>query len=142
VRVSGWLVVYGATLLVFAIVDTFWLVAVASEFFRARLGETLRGAPLLMPAILFYAVYVLGVLGLAVAPAVRAGCPTLALWHGALLGLVAYGTFEFTNMAIIRGWTWGMVALDVAWGVAVTAGVAFVAYHVARGIGVGGLAPA
>jgi len=81
------------------------------------LSETVR----LGPAAAFYAAYVAGLLYLVSLPALRAGQPGMAFVNGAVLGALAYGTYEFTNLATLKHWHWQMVATDLAWGTALTA---------------------
>lgn len=119
-----------ATYLAFLLLDIIWLGLVAVDLFRVAVGPVLRDAPLMAPVLLFYAVYPLGLLVLAVRPAIADDSLRTAAVHGAMLGLTAYATFDLTNLAIIRGWPAWLAALDVAWGtlastVAALAGYAF-----------------
>ena len=68
-------------------------------------------------------------------PALREGAPAAALISGALLGAMAYGTYEFTNLATLKGWHWQMVVLDVAWGTFLTGVSAWAGVVSARAIG-------
>ena len=68
------------------------------------------------------------------APALASGGLGSALGKGALLGLVAYGTYEATNYATLRGWSWQMVAVDVTWGTVLTAACAGIGFLVARAV--------
>ena len=72
------------------------------------------------PAVIFYAGYVAGVLWFVSLPALRAGDPMAALVGGVLLGLMAYGTYEFTNFATLRDWSNQQVIVDTLWGGALT----------------------
>ena len=84
----------------------------------------MRPQPGFVAAALFYAVYAAGVVHFAVMPGLRAGGWTTALAQGALLGLVAYATYDLTNLATLKGWPIAMSAVDIAWGAALTAVVA------------------
>jgi uncharacterized membrane protein len=96
--------------------------SVIQPVFARHLGEALYpGGFRLVPAVLFYLTYMGGVIWFAAWPALRADAPHLALLNGAILGLVAYGTYEFTSWAVMRDWHPQMVALDVTWGVMITA---------------------
>ena len=114
-------VAYLAALAVFLIVDAVWLTAVMKPIFERNLGDMLLSDPRLGPAAAFYAVYVVGILYFATWPALGAGSWRLALLNGAALGFLAYGTYEATNLATLRGWTWGMLAIDLTWGMMLTA---------------------
>ena len=75
-------------------------------------------------------VYVVGIVGLAVIPAVNGGSWTSALLAGALIGLVAYGTYDMTNMSTLKGWSLTLSLVDIAWGTVLTAVAATAGYFV------------
>ena len=115
------IVAYIAALAVFLIVDAVWLTAVMKPLFERNLGDMLLSEARLGPAAAFYPLYVVGILYFATWPALSAGSWRLALLNGAALGFLAYGTYEATNLATLRGWTWGMLAIDLTWGMMLTA---------------------
>ncbi|HVX71935.1 MAG TPA: DUF2177 family protein [Devosia sp.] len=112
-------VAYLATAIVFFGLDFLWLSRMLG-FYQSQLGGLLLDKPRLGYAGAFYAVYVIGVLVLVVLPAATAGSWVNALLGGALLGLVAYGTYDMTNMATLKGWSLQVALVDVAWGTVVT----------------------
>lgn len=107
--------------LVFLIADAIMLSTVMKPLFQRHLGEGLLEGLRYLPAILFYLVYLFGMVWFAGLPGLRDGVGTAAL-NGALLGLVAYGTYELTSWAVMRDWHPAMVATDLAWGTVLTAG--------------------
>lgn len=119
---------YIAALATFLIIDAIWISAVMRPIFERNLGDLLLETPRLEAAAVFYAFYIAGVLYFAVGPALAAGSLRVALLNGALLGFLAYGTYEATNMATLKGWTYIMVAIDVVWGMTLTALSAVVAF--------------
>lgn len=123
---------YGVSLLVFLGIDFVWLSTMGDRFYRRHLGELMAGAPKLGVALMFYLVYVVGVLVLVVFPALDAGSLAKAVLGGALLGLVAYGTYDITNLSTIQGWPAIVAVVDLAWGTALTAVVSAVGYLVGR----------
>lgn len=114
------LVAYVATAIVFFGLDFIWLSRMFG-FYQSQLGELLLDKPRLGYAGAFYAVYVIGVVVLVVLPASDSGNWVNALLGGALLGLVAYGTYDMTNMATLRGFQLPVAIVDMAWGTFVTA---------------------
>jgi len=112
------LLLYAVTLVVFLAIDAVWLKKVAGPMFRRQLGPMMLEDPRLGVAAGFYALYCVGIVYFAGAPA--QGDPVAALVDGALFGFFAYATYEATNLATLRNWTWGMAALDTAWGAALT----------------------
>lgn len=112
--------------------DTVWLLAVASPLYRAELGDRIAEQPDLLAGGLFYVGYVAALLWFAVRPGLAAGSVRVAATHGALLGLAAYGTWALTNRAVLAGWPWALVPLDVAWGAVLSAITSGVTVLVAR----------
>jgi len=109
------------TAVVFLGLDAIWLKTFIGPFFRARIGHLMREDPKLGVAGGFYLIYALGIVYFAVIPALDAGFVTPALINGAFLGLLGYGTYEATSMSIMKEWTWSMLVVDIAWGMAVSA---------------------
>ncbi|MGL4555990.1 MAG: DUF2177 family protein [Afipia sp.] len=111
-------VLYLATLLVIVPIDFLFLGLIAKGFFTSQVGEML-GTIRLAPAILFYLLYVAGILIFVSAPAAAVWQSTLL--YGALFGFFCYATFELTSLSLLKHWTWPVVVVDVAWGTFVTA---------------------
>lgn len=115
------------TLIGFVAIDAVWLKAMAQRTYAAEIGSLLRERPRLVPAILFYLMFAAGLAFLSVLPGIAAGQPLYAALSGAMVGLIAYGTFNLTNLAILRGYSAKIAAIDMVWGItasAVTAGLA------------------
>lgn len=119
------LVAYAATAVVFFAIDFVWLSTVSAGFYRPRLGGMLLEQPNLLIAGLFYLFYVGGIVYFAIAPALAEDSWSKALIAGLLLGFVAYGTYDLTNLSTLRNWPWSVTLVDLAWGTALT-GVAAV----------------
>ena len=126
------LVLYVVTALVFLGLDALMLSRVMKPLFDAHIGHLMLESPRLLPAGLFYLGYVAGLIWLVSWPALREGMLMPALVGGAVLGAVAYGTYEFTSYAIMRDWHPAMVALDVTWGAVLTGVSAWVGVAVTR----------
>ncbi len=129
------LTLIAATALVFLIADAIMLSQVIKPIFQRHLGVQLLDGLRLGPAILFYVVYMFGVLWFAGLPALRDGLPAQALLNGAILGFVAYGCYELTSWAVMRDWHPAMVAVDLAWGTVLTGISAWVGVVAARAVG-------
>ena len=126
------LLVYGITVPIFFAIDLVWLVVVARSFYRQHLGHLLAAEVRWGPAILFYLVFIAGLVFFAVRPALAAGSATRALGYGALFGLVTYATYDLTNHATLRDWPAIVTAVDLAWGTVLSASVAFLSYQASR----------
>ncbi len=129
-------VAYIATALVFLLLDFLWLTGMASGFYRERLGGLLLDQPNFAAAGAFYVIYVAGIVYFAVSPALQAGSWTTALVAGAMLGLVAYGTYDLSNLATLRNWSLTITIVDMIWGAALTAIAATAGYHAAARVSV------
>lgn len=129
------LVLYLVTVVVFLGLDAVMLKTVMRPLFEQHVGAWLLEGLRYGPAILFYTFYVGGVVWFASLPALKSGVPVQALLSGALLGAMAYGTYEFTNYATLKLWAPQMVAVDLAWGTVLTGVSAWVGVMAARAIG-------
>ena len=128
------LILYVTTAVVFLGLDAVMLKTVMQPLFSRHLGAQLAESPRLVPAALFYLAYVGGILWFVSLPALRDGTPGAALLGGALLGAMAYGTYEFTSYAVMRDWHWSMVAADVTWGAVLTGVSAWAGVWVVRAL--------
>ena len=127
---------YIAGLVAFLVIDAIWLTLVMRSLFERHVGPLLSDNLIWQAAGGFYALYVAGILYFASVPALRAEAPGLAALNGAILGFLAYGTYEATNMSTLKGWSWSMVIIDTSWGMALTAFTAVVCFYAGRALGV------
>ena len=133
-----YLVAYGASAVVFFGLDLLWLGVVARGFYARQMGDLLREQPNLGVAGVFYAVYVGGIVLFAVLPALQSQSWRSALLLGIALGVVAYGTYDFTNLATLRRWPVALAAVDLIWGSLLTGLAATAGYLAVRASGAGG----
>ena len=119
-----WAAAAAATAGAMLVLDLGFLGIVAKGFYDAQLGALRRPDVFLPAAAAFYAMYVVAIVVLAAAPAAGA---REAAFRGALLGALCYGTYELTNWAVIEGWPAPLVAVDVTWGMALSAASAALA---------------
>lgn len=119
-------IAYVAAGLWMAVVDSIWLSTMISVY-RQHIGALLMDGVRFGPAIVFYLLYVAGIVYFAILPAVNSGGGwQQAALNGALLGLVAYGTYDLTNQATMKVWPTAMTVMDMAWGTVLTASAAAV----------------
>lgn len=116
-----WLLAYGGTLLTMLILDALWIGLYMAPAYKSALGELMLDQPRLASAAAFYLLFAAGVMFLAVAPGLRALSWQTAAVHGAVLGLVAYATYDLTNYAILKVWPLDLTLADIAWGAALSA---------------------
>lgn len=127
-------ILYISTALIFLALDAVMLSQVMGPLFKSHLGEHLLTPPRLGPVALFYLGYVAGLIWLVSWPALRSGTPVQALIGGAVVGAMAYGTYEFTNYATLRAWHPMMVAVDLTWGTVLTGLSAWAGVLITRAI--------
>jgi len=110
------LILYGITFAVFFLIDLFWLGVVSKGFYRRHLGAFLSPTVRWGAAILFYLIYIVGLLAFVVRPALLRGAPLEALFFGALFGLICYATYDLSNMATLKDWPLIVTVVDLVWG--------------------------
>ena len=121
---------YLSTSIVFLAIDAVMLGLVMKPLFLRHIGPLMADPIRVVPAGLFYAAYVGGLLYLVSLPALRDGAPLIL--PAAILGALAYGTYEFTSYAILRDWHWSMVLTDTLWGAVLTAFSAWAGVAITR----------
>ena len=134
--VMSYIYLYLVSALAFLVIDAIWLATVMRPIFERHIGPLLRENILWAPAAGFYLVYIVGIIYFATLPGLKSGGIPLALFNGAALGFLAYGTYEATNMSTIKGWSWTMVTVDTLWGMALTAAVAAIGVWAAPRLGI------
>jgi uncharacterized membrane protein len=110
---------YATTAVIFLVLDAIMLTLVMKPLFTRHIGPLMADPIRIAPAAAFYLAYVAGLVYLVSLPAIRTGAPLVV--PALIIGLMAYGTYEFTSWSIMRDWHWQMVATDVLWGGALTA---------------------
>lgn len=127
---------YGCFALVFLAMDAVWLTAMADRLYRPAIGHLMRADGFSMaPAALFYLFYVAGAVAFAVRPGLESGSWLTAMGWGALLGLLAYATYDLTNQATLRDWPWQVTIADLCWGTFVTGVASAAACYAALRVG-------
>ena len=121
-------IAYIGSALVMLALDIVWLSLAVPRIYKPALGDLLADKPNLAVAGVFYLLYVVGVVVFAVLPALETRSWLQAAGMGALLGLVAYGTYDFTNLSTLRNWPLALSLIDVCWGIALTATAALAGY--------------
>jgi uncharacterized membrane protein len=129
-----YLIAYVVMLALFPVLDFVWIGTVARGLYQREIGALLAPKPNFAAAAAFYAVYAAGVLVFAVAPGLAGDWPR-ALLLAAFFGVVAYGVYDLTNLATLKGFTLKVSLVDMAWGAAMTTAAASVAGFVARQMG-------
>ena len=117
-------IIISATLLaalIFLIIDIIWLSFAVKSFYRPNIGPLLLDKPVMWAAAMFYIVYVVGIGVIIIEPSINFDNTLSFLLKAFIFGLVAYGTYNLTNMATIKGWSSNVVIVDMLWGGSLTA---------------------
>jgi uncharacterized membrane protein len=125
------------TAVVFFAIDLIWIGVVASRFYERQLGSLLAPQVRWIPAILFYLIYITGLLVFAVLPGLSSGSLVRTLALGAFLGFMAYATFDLTCLALFEDFPVIVVVVDLIWGTCLSAVVTAAGYGIGRWLGVG-----
>ncbi len=126
---------YAIAFPVFLLVDMIWLVFIAKGFYAKHIGFLMSPSVNWIAAILFYLLFILGIVTFAVTPALQQNSLHTALLLGALFGLLTYATYDLTNLATIKNWPLIVTVVDMIWGTTLAASVSVITYLIARKIG-------
>jgi uncharacterized membrane protein len=125
------------TAVVFFAIDLVWIGVVASRFYERHLGALHASQVRWVPAVLFYLIFIAGLLVFAVLPGLTAGSLGRALALGAFLGFMAYATFDLTCLALFKDFPVIVVVVDLIWGTCLSATVTAAGYGIGRWLGIG-----
>jgi uncharacterized membrane protein len=128
---SRTVVVYVIATAIFLACDLVWLGLVARGFYQRHLGYLMRQPVNWVAALVFYLLFVVGLLIFAIKPALEVQQPLRALLYGALFGFFTYATYDLTNLATVRDWPLVVSVADLSWGVVLCTVVAGATYGVA-----------
>ena len=126
-----YILLYFLSLGAFLLIDLFWLGVAAKNFYRHQLSSLMLDRIKWPPALIFYAVYIIGLLVLVVHPALEKSSLAYAVFAGALLGLISYSTYDLSNLATLKNWPLKVVLADIVWGTILTSVVATISYLIA-----------
>ena len=118
-----YLKLYVATFVAFLAIDMVWLGLVARTFYRKYIGFIMAPSPNWLAAIIFYLLFIVGILVLVVLPGLELGSLKTTLLRGAIFGLVAYATYDLTNLATLKDWPLIVTVVDMIWGTVLSTAV-------------------
>jgi len=132
--VKSYLIAYIATGLVFLVLDGIWITTMAPRLYRPLIGDILLDGFRLAPAILFYLIYLGGIMVFVTSPAFASGRWTTAMIYGALFGFFAYATYDLTSHAILKSWSTVITIADISWGAFLTAAAGTIGFLITRAL--------
>jgi uncharacterized membrane protein len=131
-NISFYLKLYLLTVPLFFIIDLIWLGIVAKGFYQKHLRYILSPNVNWTAAIIFYLIYIAGILIFAVVPAAAKDSLRYAVVWGALFGFFTYATYDLTNLALLKDWPLKIVVVDILWGVVLCSAVAALSFYIAK----------
>ncbi len=120
--------VYFTALGTFFALDMIWLGLVAHSFYQSQIGFLLKEEISWPAALVFYFLFVFGLVYFVIAPGIALKKPGATALNGALFGLVTYSAYDLTNLAVTKGWPLPVTLVDLAWGMVLGATVSAVTY--------------
>ncbi len=125
------MILYILTFVVFLAIDFIWLNFIAKNLYAQKIGHLLSENPNLIPALIFYLIFVVGIIVFAVIP----GYESKSIWKvillGALFGCLTYSTYDLTNLATLKNWPVSVTVIDIIWGTSVSTITAVSSYYIA-----------
>ncbi|MCB8994268.1 MAG: DUF2177 family protein [Bacteroidales bacterium] len=122
---------YLIALPVFFVIDMTWLGFVAKNFYRQQIGFLMKPDVNWTAAIIFYLLFIAGLVSFVISPAIGKGSWIHALVYGAFFGLVTYATYDLTNLATTKDWPLLVTIVDLCWGTVLAASVSVISYFIA-----------
>jgi len=127
---------FAIALPVFFAIDMLWLGVVAKDFYRAQIGTLLKADVNWVAAIVFYLIFIAGLVVFVISPALEKGSWKHALLFGALFGFVCYATYDLTNLAVAKDWPLLVTIVDLVWGAVLAASVSTATFFIASKFGI------
>lgn len=123
---------YFVSFVVFFLIDMLWLTLIARKLYQKELGFLLSDRPNWIAAVLFYLVFLVGVVFFVVQPALDKGSWKYALFAGMLFGFITYATYDLTNLATIKNWPVKITVIDLIWGTSLGGLVPMITFFVIK----------
>ena len=127
---------FAIALPVFFALDMLWLGVLASDLYQDQIGGLMKSDPNWWAAVLFYLIFIAGMVLFVIAPAREKRSWRHALFAGATFGFVTYATFDLTALALLKDWPLFITVVDLAWGTVLSASVSTITFAIAKRLGV------
>ena len=117
---------------VFLGIDMLWLTVIAQKFYKAQIGHLMADKARLLPAAIFYVLFIAAMAYFVIAPALEHQNLTRLILSAAIFGLVTYATYDLTNMATLKDWPPLVTVVDIAWGTFLSLAVSLITYLIRK----------
>jgi len=125
-----YLKMYGVALVVFLVVDLIWLVGVAKNLYAKELGYIMAPKPNIPAAVVFYLIFIVGLVFFVISPSIEKESWSYALLVGMFFGFITYSTYDLTNLATVKDWPIKITVIDMIWGTSLGGVVSLITYAV------------
>ncbi len=115
---------------VFLLIDMLWLGVIAKNFYYRQIGSLIKKRVNWSAAIIFYGLFVFGLVFFVIVPAVESISWVVALFRGSLFGLITYATYDLTNLSTLNNWPLKLTIVDILWGVVLASLVSIITYFI------------
>lgn len=119
---------YLVSLSAFLAIDMLWLGLVARSFYQQQIGFLMASSPNWFAAVIFYLLFIVGILFFVVIPGLEINSPKATLLRAALFGLITYATYDLTNLATIKDWPVLITVVDMFWGTVLSVMVSYISF--------------
>ena len=130
----NYLKMYVIAFIIFLAIDAIWLGLVAPKFYKAQIGHLMAERPNFIAALVFYLLFIVGVVYFVVNPAIEAQSITKVLVAGAMFGFMTYATYDLTNLATLKEWPIVVTVVDLVWGTSLSTLIGLFAYLIYNGL--------
>lgn len=120
---------YIMALIVFLIIDAFWLGFIAKNLYQKGIGHLMAAKPNFVAAAIFYVIFLAGLVYFVIAPGIEANNVQQVMLAGALFGAITYGTYDLTNLATLKSWPINITIIDIIWGTFLATFVSTVTFY-------------
>lgn len=119
---------YLVTLVVFFLIDIVWLAFIGKNFYKNQIGFLMKTSPNWIAALIFYAIFIMGLIFFVVNPSLEKESVRYAITAGMLFGLITYSTYDLTNLATLQNWPLKVTIVDMIWGTFLTGSVSTISH--------------
>ncbi|MDD3452716.1 MAG: DUF2177 family protein [Bacilli bacterium] len=121
---------YFIALIVFVLIDGIWLLFISKNLYQKELGYLLSSNPNIIAAIIFYLLFLVGLIYFVINPGIKEDDIIKIVISGAFFGLITYATYDLTNLATIKNWPLKITIIDLIWGTTLSSVVSVLTYYI------------
>ena len=119
---------YIIAFIAFILIDGIWLIFISRNLYQANIGHLMADKAKLIPALIFYLIFLVGLVYFVINPSIESKDITKLLISGALFGLITYATYDLTNLATLKDWPLKITIIDLIWGTSLSTIVSYLTY--------------